>query len=94
MNKPVNSFIEIQALIKKLKPGEEIIVQAPYSTRSDIVFNLLTDDAYKIETTVPSANNRYYCFKSKNVTVAVNDGNSDLFEDVIITSLKGMFPRL
>ena len=94
MNKPVNSFIEIQALIKKLKPGEEIIVQAPYSTRSDIVFNLLTDDAYKVVTSVPSSKNRYYLFGSKNVTVAVNDGNDDLFEDVIITNIKGQFRSL
>lgn len=94
MNKPVNSFIEIQALIKKLKPGEEIIVQAPYSTRSDIVFNLLTDDAYKVVTSVPSSRNRYYLFESKNVTVAVNDGNDDLFEDVIITNIKGQFRSL
>lgn len=94
MNKPVNSFIEIQALIKKLRPGEEIIVQAPYSTRSDIVFNLLTDDAYKVVTSVPSSRNRYYLFESKNVTVAVNDGNDDLFEDVIITNIKGQFRSL
>ena len=94
MNKPVNSFIEIQAIIKKLKPGEEIIVQAPYSTRSDIVFNLLTDDAYKVATSVPSSRNRYYLFESKNVTVAVNDGNDDLFEDVIITNIKGQFRSL
>lgn len=94
MNKPVNSFIEIQALIKKLKPGEEIIVQAPYSTRSDIVFNLLTDDAYKVVTSVPSSRNRYYLFESKNVTVAVNDGHDDFFEDVIITNIKGQFRSL
>ena len=94
MNKPVNSFIEIQALIKKLRPGEEIIVQAPYSTRSDIVFNLLTDDAYKVVTSDPSSRNRYYLFESKNVTVAVNDGNDDLFEDVIITNIKGQFRSL
>lgn len=94
MDRPINSFIELESLIRKIKPGEEIIVQAPYSTRNDIVFNLLTDDCYKVDTTVPSASNRYYLFKSKNVTVAVNDGNSDIFEDVIITSLKGMFPRL
>ena len=40
MDKPINSFTELKSLIRKLKPGEEMIVQAPYSTRSDIVFNL------------------------------------------------------
>ena len=94
MDKPINSFTELKTLIKKLKPGEEMTVQAPYSTRSDIVFNLLIDEAYTVAASVPSNNNRYYLFESKHATVAINDGNDDFFEDIIITNIKGQFRSL
>lgn len=82
----ISSFDELMAIIKKDKKGDEIVVVAGPSTRNDIIFNLLTEEDWKVGDSFsnPSSNNRWYLFENKNITVSVHNGDDDIYEDIVI----------
>lgn len=82
----INSFDEMMAIIKKDKKGDELVVVAKSSTRNDIIFNLLTEEEWNVSDSIsnPSKTNRWYLFQNKNITVSINSGDDDIYEDVVI----------
>lgn len=82
----ISSFDEMMAIIKKDKKGEELVVVAQASTRNDIIFNLLTEEDWKVgDSWVNSSKtNRWYLFQNKNITVSINNGDDDIYEDIVI----------
>ena len=80
----VNSFDEMMAIIKRDKKGDELVIQMKPSTRNDVVFNLLTEDDWKLTDSILSKSNRWHLFENKNITISINDGNDDIYEDVVI----------
>lgn len=82
----ISSFDEMMAIIKKDKKGEELVVVAQASTRNDIIFNLLTEEDWKVGDSWANSSktNRWYLFENKNITVSINSGEDDIYEDVVI----------
>ena len=80
----VNSFDEMMAIIKRDKKGDELVIQMKPSTRNDVVFNLITEEDWKLSDNIISNSNRWYLFENKNITISINDGNDDFYEDVVI----------
>ena len=82
----ISSFDEMMAIIKKDKKGAELVVVAGASTRNDIIFNLLTDEGWKVGDSLSnySNTNRWYLFENKNITVSINNGDDDIYEDIVI----------
>ena len=80
----VNSFDEMMAIIKRDKKGNELVIQMKPSTRNDVVFNLITEEDWKLSDNIISNSNRWYLFENKNITISINDGNDDFYEDVVI----------
>lgn len=80
----VNSFDEMMAIIKRDKKGDELVIQMKPSTRNDVVFNLITEEDWKLSDNIKTNSNRWYLFENKNITISINDGNDDFYEDVVI----------
>lgn len=82
----INSFDEMMAIIKKDKKGDELVVVAKSSTRNDIIFNLLTEEEWNVSDSISNSSktNRWYLFQNKNITVSINSGDDDIYEDVVI----------
>lgn len=82
----ISSFDELMAIIKKDKKGDELVVVAESSTRNDIIFNLLTEEEWNVSDSISNSSNtnRWYLFENKNVTVSINSGDDDIYEDVVI----------
>ena len=82
----INSFDEMMAIIKKDKKGDELVVVAQSSTRNDIIFNLLTEEDWNVSDSISNSSktNRWYLFQNKNITVSINSGDDDIYEDVVI----------
>ena len=82
----INSFDEMMAIIKKDKKGDELVVVAQSSTRNDIIFNLLTEEEWNVSDSISNSSktNRWYLFQNKNITVSINSGDDDIYEDVVI----------
>ena len=82
----ISSFDELMAIIKKDKKGDELVVVAESSTRNDIIFNLLTEEEWNVSDSISnySNTNRWYLFANKNITVSINSGDDDIYEDVVI----------
>ena len=82
----ISSFDELMAIIKKDKKGDELVVVAESSTRNDIIFNLLTEEEWNVSDSISNSSNtnRWYLFENKNITVSINSGDDDIYEDVVI----------
>lgn len=82
----ISSFDEMMAIIKKDKKGEELVVVAGASTRNDIIFNLLTEEGWTVGDSITNytKTNRWYLFENKNITVSINNGDDDIYEDIVI----------
>ena len=82
----ISSFDELMAIIKKDKKGDELVVVAESSTRNDIIFNLLTEEDWNVADSISNSSktNRWYLFQNKNITVSINSGEDDFYEDVVI----------
>lgn len=82
----ISSFDELMAIIKKDKKGDELVVVAESSTRNDIIFNLLTEEDWNVSDSFSNSSNtnRWYLFENKNITVSINSGDDDIYEDVVI----------
>ena len=82
----ISSFDELMAIIKKDKKGDELVVVAESSTRNDIIFNLLTEEDWNVSDSISNSSNtnRWYLFENKNITVSINSGDDDIYEDVVI----------
>lgn len=82
----ISSFDEMMAIIKKDKKGDELVVVAKSSTRNDIIFNLLTEEDWNVADSISNSSktNRWYLFQNKNITVSINSGEDDFYEDVVI----------
>lgn len=82
----ISSFDELMAIIKKDKKGDELVVVAESSTRNDIIFNLLTEEEWNVSDSFSNSSNtnRWYLFENKNITVSINSGDDDIYEDVVI----------
>lgn len=82
----IGSFDEMMAIIKKDKKGDELVVVAGASTRNDIIFNLLTEEGWKVSDSISNytSTNRWYLFENKNITVSINNGDDDIYEDIVI----------
>ena len=64
----------------------EIIYTRTHAERVALIEKMRTNGKWSLLVTIPSADNTYYLFASKAneyETIAINDGKSDFYEDVI-----------
>lgn len=80
----IDSFDELMGIIRNDKKGGELVVIAKASTRNDIIFNLLTEEGWKVSDSTSSNNNRWYLFEKDNLTISINNGDDDIYEDVVV----------
>lgn len=80
----IGSYYELLAAIDNDKKGEEIVLQATSTARKDIIRNLFLNDSWKLTDNIESSKNKWYLFEKDALTISINDGNDDFYEDVVI----------
>lgn len=80
----IGSYYELLAAIDNDKKGEELVLQATSTARKDIIRNLFLNDSWKITDTIESSKNKWYLFEKDTLTISINDGIDDFYEDVVI----------
>jgi hypothetical protein len=80
----IGSYYELLAAIDNDKKGEELVLQATSPARKDIIRNLFLNDSWKLTDTIESSKNKWYLFEKNTLTISINDGNDDFYEDVVI----------
>lgn len=80
----IGSYYELLAAIDNDKKGEELVLQATSTARKDIIRNLFLNDSWKLTDTIESSKNKWYLFEKDTLTISINDGNDDFYEDVVI----------
>lgn len=80
----IGSYIELLAAIDNDKKGEELVLQATSTARKDIIRNIFINDSWKLTDTIESSKNKWYLFEKDTITISINDGIDDLYEDVVI----------
>lgn len=80
----IGSYYELLAAIDNDKKGEELVLQATSTARKDIIRNIFLNDSWKITDTIESSKNKWYLFEKNTLTISINDGNDDFYEDVVI----------
>ena len=66
----------------------ETIYTRTHAERVALIKEMRTNGKWSLLVTIPSADNTYYLFASKEdacTTIGINDGKSDFYEDVIYT---------
>lgn len=80
----IGSYIELLAAINNDKKGEELVLQATSTARKEIIRNIFLNDSWKLTDTIESSKNKWYLFEKDTLTISVNDGNDDFYEDIVI----------
>jgi hypothetical protein len=80
----IGSYYELLAAIDNDKKGEEIVLQATSTARKDIIRNLFLNDSWKLTDNIESSKNKWYLFEKDALTISINDGNDDFYEDIVI----------
>jgi hypothetical protein len=80
----IGSYYELLAAIDNDKKGEEIVLQATSTARKDIIRNLFLNDNWKLTDNIESSKNKWYLFEKDALTISINDGNDDFYEDIVI----------
>lgn len=83
-SRTIGSYYELLAAINNDKKGEELVLQATSTARKDIIRNLFLNDSWKLTDTIESSKNKWYLFEKNALTISINDGNDDFYEDVVI----------
>ena len=83
-SRTIGSYYELLAAIDNNKKGEELVLQATSPARKDIIRNLFLNDSWKLTDTIESSKNKWYLFEKNTLTISINDGNDDFYEDVVI----------
>ena len=81
----IGSYIELLAAIKNnANTNDELVLQASSSARNDILHSLLISDEWKITNEIKSSSNVWRLFENDNVTISINNGVDDIYEDIVI----------
>jgi hypothetical protein len=80
----IGSYYELLAAIDNDKKGEELVLQATSTARKDIIRNLFLNDSWKLTDNIESSKNKWYLFEKDALTISINDGNDDFYEDIVI----------
>lgn len=83
-SRTIGSYYELLAAIDNDKKGEELVLQATSTARKNIIRNLFLNDSWKLTDTIESSKNKWYLFEKDTLTISINDGNDDFYEDVVI----------
>ena len=83
-SRTIGSYYELLGAIDNDKKGEELVLQATSTARKDIIRNLFLNDSWKLTDTIESSKNKWYLFEKDTLTISINDGNDDFYEDVVI----------
>jgi hypothetical protein len=80
----IGSYYELLAAIDNDKKGEELVLQANPTNRKYIIEDLFKNDTWKNTDKIGSSKNTWYLFEKNNLTISINDGADDFFEDIVI----------
>lgn len=83
-SRTIGSYYELLAAIDNDKKGEELVLQANPTNRKYIIEDLFKNDTWKNTDKIESSKNTWYLFEKNNLTISINDGADDFFEDVVI----------
>ena len=83
-SKTIGSYYELLAAIDNDKKGEELVLQANPTNRKYIIEDLFKNDTWKNTDKIESSKNTWYLFEKNNLTISINDGADDFFEDIVI----------
>jgi hypothetical protein len=80
----IGSYDELLTIIDNDKKGEELVLQANPTNRKYIIEDLFKNDTWKNTDKIESSKNTWYLFEKNNLTISINDGADDFYEDVVI----------
>lgn len=83
-SRTIGSYYELLAAIDNDKKGEELVLQANPTNRKYIIEDLFKNDTWKNTDKIESSKNTWYLFEKNNLTISINDGADDFFEDIVI----------
>ena len=90
MEKSVNNYEELMTILsssKKTTEFDELVVVGDCDVRNNIIFSLSNHKDWENDCYITSSNNIWYLFKrtDNRYKVSINDGDSDIFNDIILT---------
>lgn len=81
----IGSYIELLAAINNnANTNDELVLQASSSARNDILHSLHISDEWKVSDKIESNKNMWYLFENDYLTISINDGADDIYEDIVI----------
>lgn len=79
----MKSLNELLKLIRKNLTNGEVSVPASYDVRKNIVASLLASKKWNCTDMIENQYNKWYMFECEHLSISINDGDDEIFEDVI-----------